>query len=147
MSLVGGLGQSRLISARSRRRLGLAMSLGGMTGQLLAGLLGPRLGWRAPFVPVGGLMLLLAASVRRLLPEPVRGRAGPSATPHSQEGPPAPHGLLQCIGSLESRRGPPPRGLARGGEGQGRVCTREPESGMSLRVVFWIHPSGERSLP
>ena len=36
------------------------MSLGGMTGQLLAGLLGPRLGWRAPFVPVGGLVVVEA---------------------------------------------------------------------------------------
>ena len=51
------------------------------------------------------LMLLLAASVRRLLPEPVRGRAGPIRHAHSQEAPPATHGLLQCIGSLESRRG------------------------------------------
>lgn len=50
-------------------------------------------------------MLLLAASVRRLLPEPVRGRAGPIRHAHSQEAPPATHGLLQCIGSLESRRG------------------------------------------
>jgi len=72
MSLGGGLGQSRLISARSRRRLGLAMSLGGMTGQLLAGLLGPRLGWRAPFVPIGGLVVVEAEylKVRILVLQP-----------------------------------------------------------------------------
>jgi len=53
-------------------RLGVAMSVGQMAGQALAGSLGPELGWRAPFLVVGALMLLLTCSIAKLMAEPAR---------------------------------------------------------------------------
>ena len=53
-------------------RIGMAMSIGTCTGQILAGALGPRLGWRTPFVLIGSVMVLFALIVQRLMSEPAR---------------------------------------------------------------------------
>ena len=45
------------------------------SSQLLAGALGPTIGWRAPFIVVSVLMLALAAAIRPLMREPPRRRA------------------------------------------------------------------------
>ncbi len=54
--------------------LGLAMGLGIASGQLLAGFLGPRYGWRLPFVLVALPNFVLAALFAWRVNEPPRGR-------------------------------------------------------------------------
>ena len=53
-------------------RIGIAMSFGTSAGQLLAGVLGPRFGWRSPFAITGSLMVVYAMLVQRALKEPLR---------------------------------------------------------------------------
>ena len=55
-------------------RLGVAMGAGQMLGQALAGAIGPTWGWRAPFLCVSMLMLLLTLAIASLMREPPRDR-------------------------------------------------------------------------
>ena len=70
-SLVGDMFAPHEITVISGR-IGIAMSAGTASGQLIAGLLGPRLGWRSPFVIVGSSMMALALAVRGRMNEPRR---------------------------------------------------------------------------
>ena len=54
-------------------RVGVAMSAGAGFGQFVSGFLGAALGWRAPFLFVGALFLVLAAAVLAGMREPRRG--------------------------------------------------------------------------
>eukprot|EP00937_MAST-01D_sp_MAST-1D-sp2_P002539 g2539.t1 len=66
--------------ARASALIGAAMGCGVMFGQLVAGLVGPVYGWRAPFAAVGLPAMACACVLRACTPEPVRGGSEPART-------------------------------------------------------------------
>jgi len=52
---------------------GIGMSAGVSSGQLLAGLLAPKYGWRVPFIIIAFPALISAFIVALTIEEPVRG--------------------------------------------------------------------------
>ncbi|KAL1520754.1 hypothetical protein AB1Y20_022320 [Prymnesium parvum] len=70
-SFIGDMFDLRERAVKSGQ-IGLAMTVGTLAGQSISGLMGPALGWRAPFVLISTLMLLLVKVIPSALEEPPR---------------------------------------------------------------------------